>query len=638
MLNNYDPKKEIQRRIIIIISAILMLVGLLIYELYFLQVDCYNKYAMLSEKNRVRLSPLLPKRGRIFTADGKLIASSKYKYKLTIESCAENIFLKNLELLETCIDLSAEEKEALLEMRRKVPRYSPIIIRDGLSWDEYAKLSIIFYKLSHVSIDDVYVREYDMPFEFSHVVGYASKSENNLQILNGKTGIELSMNADLIGEIGNLKTEINAAGRKIRKLESVDPISGKDVTLTINSEIQKYVFDLISAEKAGACVVLDLTDGSVVALVSAPGFDTNLISSKISRTQWNAIIKDPLSPLTNRAITGKYPPGSVFKIVVAFAALSEGIITPKDTFFCSGAVTQDNATFHCWNRQGHGRVNVCDAIRGSCDCFFFEISKKLGIDKIAEYAEKFGFGKLTEIELPNESSGLLPNKKWKLLKYRKSWKPYETIITSIGQGALQATLLQVATMFGKLYTNNYDFTPTIINQRDQRDVGSVFCPSETYARGNFNVEAVSVLENACGATTQRDVGPNNDQHDNCGKDQLCSGLAHSSVIKDALHQVCNSWSGTAFRSCKADYEISGKTGSSQVRRIKRNEAGVSQKNFQWHLRDHAFFVGVAPQKNKNPRYVVAVLIEHGGGGASTAAPIARKIFDKLILTEENEKR
>ncbi|GHT91311.1 penicillin-binding protein 2 [Alphaproteobacteria bacterium] len=630
MLHNHDPQKEIQRRVIMIISAILILIGLLIYELYFLQVDCYNKYAMLSEKNRVRLSPLLPKRGRIFTADGKLIASSKYKNKLTIESCAENIFLENLELLGICIDLSAEEKEALLEMRKKAPRYSLIVIRDGLSWDEYAKLSIVFYKLNHVSVDDVYMREYNMPFELSHVVGYASKSENNLQILNGKTGIELSMNAELIGEIGNVKTEINAAGRKMRKLESVDPIGGTDIVLTINSEIQKYVFDLIAAEKAGACVVLDLTDGSVVALVSAPGFDTNLISSKINRDQWSALTNDPLTPLMNRAITGKYPPGSVFKIVVAFAALCEGIITPKDTVFCSGGVTQDNATFHCWNRHGHGRVNVCDAIRMSCDCFFFEISKKLGIDKIAEYAEKFGFGKQTGIELPNESSGLVPNKKWKLLKYGKSWKPYETLITSIGQGALQATLLQVATMFGKLYTNNYDFTPTIIqrDQCDQRDVGSVDASlsSGTYARGNFNVEAVSALENARGATTQRDVGSNN------------INATHSSVIKDALHQVCNSWSGTAFRSCKADYEISGKTGSSQVRKIKNNEAGVSQKNFQWHLRDHAFFVGVAPQKNKNPRYVVAVLIEHGGGGASVAAPIARKILDKLIVTEENGNR
>ncbi|GHU12212.1 penicillin-binding protein 2 [Alphaproteobacteria bacterium] len=568
--------------------------GLLIYELYYLQVDCHNKYAMLSEKNRVRLSPSLPKRGRIFTADGKLIASNKYKYKLTIESCAENIFLKNIELLETCIDLSEEEKNDLLEMRKKVPRYSPITIRDGLSWDEYAKLSLIFYKLNHVSIDNVYVREYSLPFELSHVVGYTSKSENSLQILNGKTGIEASMNAELIGELGNVKTEINAAGRKMRIIDSVDPISGKDVTLTINSEIQKYVFDLISAEKAGSCVVLDLTDGSVVAMVSVPGFDTNLISSKINRTQWNEMIKDPLTPLMNRAITGTYPPGSVFKLVVAFAALSEGVITPKDTVFCSGGVTLDDATFHCWNRYGHGRVNVCDAIRMSCDCFFFETSKKLGIDKIAEYAEKFGLGKQTGIELPNESSGLLPCKKWKLLKYGRSWKPYETLITSIGQGALLVTLMQTATMFGKLYTNNYDFAPTIIKSPKNEGLS--------------------------------------------GKETNPIDNKHASVIKDALHQVCNFWSGTAVRSCKADYEISGKTGSSQVRKIKSNEAGVSQKNFQWHLRDHAFFLGVAPQKNKNPRYVVAVLIEHGGGGSSVAAPIARKIFDKLILTEENGNR
>ncbi|MDR2724019.1 MAG: penicillin-binding protein 2 [Holosporaceae bacterium] len=587
MLHNENAKKEIQLRIKIVLSLVLLLIGILVYNLYFLQVDCHHKYAMLSEKNRIKLSPLLPKRGRIFTADGKQIASNKYKYKLTLESCAENIFLENLSLLETYIDLGKNEKEELLNIRKKVSRYTPIVVKNGLSWDEYARLSLIFYRLNYVSIDYVYMREYSLPQEFSHVIGYAAKSDDNLQILTGKTGVELSKNEELIGKIGNVKTEINAVGRKMRILNEVTPINGNDIFLTLNADVQKYAFDLIAEEKAGACVVLDIRDGGVIALVSVPGFDTNLIASKINREQWNSMINDPLLPLMNRAIVGTYPPGSLFKIVVAFAALSEGVITASDTFFCSGEILQDNAIFHCWNRHGHGRVNVSDALCMSCDCFFFEVSKKLGIDKIVEYAEKFGFGKKTGLELPNENAGLLPNKKWKLLRYGSTWKPYETLITSIGQGALLATLLQTAVMLGKLYSGDYNFAPTLMKNTDE---------SEEKTRDPLNPK-------------------------------------HAMIIRDALYQVCNSWNGTAARSCRADYGIAGKTGSSQVRKIKLGEAGVGQQNFPWHLRDHAFFAGVAP--HKNPRYVVAVFIEHGGGGAKVAAPIARKIFDKLMEIDFN---
>jgi penicillin-binding protein 2 len=315
-----------------------------------------------------------------------------------------------------------------------------------------------------------------------------------------------------------------------------------------------------------------------VALVSVPGFDSNIISGRITKDQWKSVINDPLSPLLNRAVNGSYPPGSIFKIVTAFAALAEGVITTNDKIFCSGGVQQDDRIFHCWNRNGHGHVDIYNAISLSCDCFFFEIAKRLGIEKIIKYAKKFGFGMEVGIQLPSESTGLLPTKKWKFLRYGSMWKPYETMITAIGQGALLSTLLQLAAMTGKLYANDYNFTITLV-------------------KGN------------------RMLKP---------KDPMDPG--HADVIKRALHHVCSC--GTAAGSCNADYGIAGKTGSSQVRKIREEEVGVNQQNFQWKLRDHALFVGCAPVKN--PRYVVAVLIEHGGGGASVAAPIARKIFDKLM--------
>jgi penicillin-binding protein 2 len=280
----------------------------------------------------------------------------------------------------------------------------------------------------------------------------------------------------------------------------------------------------------------------------------------------------------NRVVDCSYPPGSIFKIVIAFAALSEGIVSPKDRIFCSGGVKLDDHVFHCWNRYGHGGMNLCDALRLSCDCYFFEIAKKLGIDLIVKYAKKFGYGTETGIELPHENEGLLPSRRWKFLRYGTAWKPYETMIAGIGQGALLSTLMQSAVMLGKLCTGNYDFSPTIIMGKKKNTF------------------------------------------------EACINREHAETIRNALYQVCVS--GTAANSCCTDYGISGKTGSSQVRKIRSSEVGMDQKRLRWELRDHAFFVGYAPRKN--PRYVVAVMVEHGGGGAAVAAPIARKIFDRLM--------
>jgi penicillin-binding protein 2 len=529
----------------------------------------------MSNKNRIKLLPILPKRGRVISADGKIIAGNVCRHKLVMDRCGEKVFHENMELLNQCLDLTDEDNMRISDLRKtKIPF---IVIKDGLSWDEYAKLSMMLFRLNGVFVENTYVRDYKMPLEFSHVVGYVSKDVGKMQILSGKTGIEATFNRQLVGKAGNVQTEVNAAGKRVRVISSEDPVDGKDIVVTIDSELQKYVYGLLSLEKAAACVVLDISNGEVLAMVSVPSFDPNLISGRMTYSQWQAIAHDPMFPMMNRAACCSYPPGSIFKIVVAFAALSEGATSPQDKILCAGGVKLDDRVFHCWNRKGHGKINLYDALKFSCDCYFFEAAKKLGINAIVKYAQKFGFGAETGIEIPNESAGLLPSKQWKFLRYGTSWKPYETMLAGIGQGALLATLMQSAVMLGKLYTGNYDFCPTLI-------------------KGGQKYVAVNPI--------------NREQ---------------SAVIIEALRQVCAS--GTASRSCRTDYGISGKTGSSQVRTIKSHEVGMDQKLLQWKMRDHAFFVGCAP--NKNPRYVVAVLVEHGGGGAHVAAPIARKIFDRL---------
>lgn len=581
--NNNDSKSNFRKNTKTVFYITVVLFVALICKLFVLQVIESQKYATLSDKNRIKVYPIVQRRGRIISDDGKVLARNRQRYRLSIESCKEKEFRKDLSLIASQISIPNDEIQKFLDIRKKTPRYTPIIVKDKLSWDEYSKIAMIFYKLSHISLENSFTREYLNPIEFGHIIGYTSRSKDYLRFLSGKTGIEAFLDERLFGIPGNMKIEINSVGKKMRVIDSVAPVNGKDVTITINAEIQKYVYDELSKEKAGACVVLDITDGSVVALCSVPGFDTNSMSSEISKKQWTDLQKDPLKTLMNRAINGVYPPGSVFKIVTVLAALDKKIISPKDTIFCSGGVVVDGHTFHCWKRHGHGKVNAYDALRFSCDCYVFEVARRIGINTIVEYAKKLGFGEKTGIEIPNESSGLLPSKRWKLLRYGSSWKPYETIITAIGQGALLTTLIQSATMMGKIYSNNYAFRPSLI-KKTQKDI-------EKLPKNPINSENIG-------------------------------------VIKEALYQVCNA-GGTASASCHTEYGISGKTGSSQVRRLKEGEAGMSQNAFPWHLRDHAFFVGCAPYKE--PKYVVAVMVEHGGSGSAKAAPIARRIFDKLIL-------
>ncbi|MDR1561187.1 MAG: penicillin-binding protein 2 [Holosporaceae bacterium] len=577
MLVDNDLRKDLKLRVRVTLIIIYVLYGVLLVNLFVLQVYQAEKYTLLSDKNRVKLAPILPKRGRIITSDGKFVATSSYKYRLLMDLCDEKSFNEGMITINKYLDLTDQEKQRILDSKKKSRPY--VVIKEDLSWNEYAKISMILFKLNHVFIENIYVRNYSMPLEFSHILGYTSKSNNDIQILTGKSGIEFSCDDRLTGKTGNIQTEINATGKKIRIISKTEPTNGTDVVITINSGLQKYVYDLIAQEKAGACVVIDMSNAEILSMVSVPGFDSNLISGGMSKNQWKSIINNPLFPLMNRVVSCTYPPGSIFKIVVAFAALSEGIISPHYRVFCSGGIKQDGHVFHCWNRRGHGSVNLYDAIRLSCDCYFFEISKRLGINSIIKYAEKFGFGSETGIELPNESVGLLPTKEWKFLKYGTSWKRYETMITSIGQGAFLSTLMQAAVMIGRIYTDNYNFFPTLIkNGRKKLPIAPM-------------------------------------------------DRTHSDVIKNALYQVCAT--GTASGSCQTEYGISGKTGSSQVRKIKSNDVGISQKNFEWKYRDHAFFVGSAP--HNNPRYIVAVFIEHGRSGASVAAPIARKIFDKLMV-------
>ena len=532
----------------------------------------------MSDRNRIRVLPIVPKRGQIISADGKVLAFCNYKHKLVMDHCSNKVFKENIKVLNDCLNLSEEEKKSLFEQKKK--RLPIISIKNELSRDEFAKISMNLFRLRWVHILNTFSRNYSMPLEFSHLIGYTSKNTNEFQVLTGKTGLEQFFDEKLRGNLGNIQKEVNAAGYNVRIIDQENPVNGTDIKLTVNSEIQRFIYKMLSQYKVGACCVLDMK-GNVISLVSFPGYDTNSMSLGISESQWNNLKTNKYNPLLNRFCNSVYPPGSVFKIVTAYAALCEGIISPKDRILCLGGVKQDNSIFHCWHRGGHGRLNLYEAISYSCDCYFFEIAKKLGIQKLDKYARNLGFGQKTGIELPNEKSGLIPNKEWKFIHRKSYWKTYETMIASIGQGYVLTSLLQIATMMGKLYTNDLNFSPTLLA-----------------SSSTMNKSPIPLNTEAC------------------------------DVIKKALHMVCKT--GTARNSCNTTYGISGKTGSSQVRSIRANEIGINQQFIEWKYRDHALFAGIAP--TNSPKYIVAVIIEHGGGGASVAAPFARKVFDKLLGT------
>ena len=376
----------------------------------------------------------------------------------------------------------------------------------------------------------------------------------------------------------------------MKEIERVDGIPGKDVQLTIDSRLQQKAFELFG-EESGAAVLLDVHTGEILAFVSAPSFDPNMMTQGLSTEDWNALLHNERNPLTDKAISGQCSPGSTFKMIVALAALEAGVIKPETRTYCAGKMFLGNHAFHCWKKEGHGHLNVVEALQHSCDIFFYETAQKLGIEKIADMARRFGLGSKINIGLENEKAGLIPDKEWKLRRFGEPWQQGESLISGIGQGYILTTPLQLATMTARLVNGGYEIKPTFLKVSDGE---------------KSKIKKI-------------DVSP-----------------ANLELIKEGMYAVVNKPGGTAWRS-QFDYHgqrMGGKTGTTQVRRItmkERREGIKKESELPWRLRNHALFVGYAP--HDNPKYAVAVLVEHGGGGSSVAAPLAGKILREAVMLD-----
>ena len=596
--------KTFTRRSLLIGGGQGLLLATLAGRMYYLQVMESDRYATLAEDNRINLRLIAPPRGRIVDRFGVPLAVNVQNHRVVLVREQTPDLERTLAALDQIIALSDGERERILREMSSKRAFVPITVRDQLPWDQVSRIEVNAPDLPGVSIEAGLSRHYPYATPMAHVLGYvAAVSENELtgdpllelpDFQIGKNGIERQHDLVMRGKAGASQIEVNAAGRVIRELrERRRPAeAGRELVLTLDSSLQRFVQELLAPNKSAAAVVMNLQDGEVLASCSVPSFDSNAFSKGLSSDQWSKLINDPLSPLTNKAIAGLYSPGSTFKMVVALAALEAGV-APGYLNRCTGSIRLGNAKFHCWKKYGHGWLDMYGALKQSCDVYFYEMSKAAGIDRIAAMAKRFGIGEPPGLDLPDVRDGMMPTREWKLATLGEPWQGGETLVTAIGQGFILTTPLQLAVMTARLAS------------------GRAVVPRLT--RGFLAGDGAGGVEPVVSPEFPLlDIPP-----------------AHLEVVREGMDKVVNEERGTAYwkRIAEEGREMAGKTGTSQVRRItlaERREGIKKNDELPWRFRDHALFVAYAPVHK--PRYCCAVVVEHGGGGSKVAAPIARQIL------------
>lgn len=572
-------------------------------RMYYLQVVESERYKVLAEENRVNFRLLPPPRGFIVDRNGDYLAINIQNYRVILVPEQANNGSSvgdTLGRLQKIIDIDDRDIQRVLREVRKHRAFVPITIRENLSWEEVSRISVNTPELPGINIDVGQTRHYPYGPNMAHVIGYvAAVSDKDMTgdpLLElpgfkiGKNGIEREYDEALRGRAGTSQVEVNAVGRVIRELSRQEGQPGREVRLTLDMRLQDFIGERVKDEHAAAVVVMDCQNGDVLGLVSTPSYDPNAFSEGLNTEQWQSLVTNPYNPLTNKAIAGQYAPGSTFKIVVALAALEHGI-SPDHTVFCPGYLEFGDRRFHCWKHYGHGNLNMTGALRESCDVWFYDVARRIGVNRIAAMAKRLGMGGVTDIDLLGEKSGLIPTKEWKMATKGQPWHQGETLVVGIGQGYVLSTPLQLAVMLSRTVNG-----------------GKAIVPRLTV----HDIDGSVIRERTDAKIPGLNIDPD-----------------HIKIVKQGLDEVVNSAHGTAHRAALGieNFAMGGKTGTAQVRRISmaERESGVRKgEDIAWRLRDHALFVGFAPVDN--PRYVTAVVVEHGGSGSGAAAPIARDIM------------
>jgi len=611
MHRDNDRYKAFSRRAVLLLGGNVILLSGLIGRMYQLQVMEGERYKTLAEDNRINLKLLAPPRGRILDRFGRPMAVNRQNYRALLVPA--NILNVNTTIaaLSQILNVSAKEKKRIAREVKRRKRFSNIVIRENLSWRQVSQIEANALELSGVMIDVGESRYYPDGEASASIIGYVGMVSEQEMVRDpllrlpgfrvGKAGMEKVHDVALRGKGGTSQVEVNAFGREIRELSRIEGQHGSEAWLTIDNELQKLAANRLG-EKPASAVVMDVHTGEVLALVSTPSFDPNIFNKGLSQVEWKQLISNPHSPLTNKAIAGQYAPGSVFKMIVALAALEKGVISKNFRVFCNGEIELGETLFHCWRPKGHGHMDLFNAIAQSCDVFFYEIALRTGINRIAAMARRLGLGQKFKIELPGEKAGLIPTRAWKRNVKGSKWQKGETLLAGIGQGFILATPLQMAVMISRLVNGGRLVVPSMT----RTVVPFAGKPAEFTTPPSFKNMGVHV--------------------------------SHLGLVKKAMGAVTNSPFGTAYKARikEPEFFMGGKTGTVQVRRISEaeRESGVlKNKELAWHERDHALFVGYAPLEI--PRYAISVIVEHGGSGASTAAPVARDILLEFQKRDPN---
>ena len=596
---------SITRRTVMLGAGGLGVFGVLAGRFYQLQIAESENYLALSEENRFNYQTVLPSRGIVRDRYGEPLAANTLDYRVDIVSEQVKDLDLTLSQLGSIIDLSERELERIRKDIRRKPGFVPVTVRDHLDWDDFAALNMRVHALPGVVPTAGEGRSYPVDGIFSHVLGYVGKAndrdierDDDPLLLQpafriGKTGVEQAADDTLRGRAGRLRVEVNARGRVVREWpEPGDAATpGRDVWLTLDAPLQRYAAEQFE-EDSGGLAVIDVMTGELRTLLSMPTFDANLFVSGLTQADMDRLNGDEKRPQYNKVLSGGYPPASTYKMAVMLAALESRKVDPNTRVFCGGKVRLGNRTFHCWKRQGHGPMNMRDALKNSCDTYFYEISQTIGIEAIAEAARALGLGQSHDLGVAGEKSGIVPDPRWKQSRMGSGWRMGDTLNASIGQGFVLATPLQLAVMMARLANGRAAVKPTLFAGQDR----------EAFEPLAFRPEFMA-------------------------------------YVQDAMWSVTSEPGGTAFRNDPfavsggglPEIQMAGKTGTAQVRGISRAEraAGVRKnKDLPWKYRDHSIFVGYAPYVN--PRFAVGCVVEHGGSGSGRAAAITRAVLGEAL--------
>ena len=591
------------RRALLVASAQVGALGLLAAKLYQVQVVEGARYATLAESNRVSARLVAPPRGRLLDRAGTVLAGNKLNWRALVIAEQADDLGATLDTFGRIVPLPDHERARVERELRRRRRFIPVTVREFLSWEEMARIEVNAPDLPGILIDVGTTRLYPAGAGLAHVVGYVAPP-NDADVARepmlalpgirvGRAGVEKFHDAALRGEAGAVKLEVNAVGRVIRELDRQEGTPGQDITLTIDGGLQGQVVARLGEQSASA-VVMDCRNGEVLAMASNPSFDPGLFNAGVSQAQWIEWTGNRLAPLIDKASAGLYAPGSTFKMVVALAGIEAQAITPHDRIECPGFLDLGNARFHCWKKGGHGSLDLRGGLKNSCDVFFYETARRTGIDTIAAMAKRFGLGVPLDIELPGARAGLVPTREWRMAQGR-AWNLGDTVVHGIGQGFLQLTPLALATMVSRIAS------------------GRLLQPH---------------LTRALGAEPQRG---------GVAGDWPEMGIPERELqaVREGMYAVVNEPGGTAplARLALPGIVLAGKTGSTQVRRVSREqrEHGFKSENLAWEYRPHALFVAFAPYDA--PRYALSVVIEHGNAGAQAAAPLARDIMTDALAID-----